>query len=188
MASQVNHIFPGLLLLLLLFATTAAAGPIGGVIPPPGILQCSLRVDLKDNEVISSSLGGDLGGTGDLNIYVYKYQGGLDVHISYNAHQLALPMPPLNQSINLGTRGTNGDVAWNIEGTWTQRNEDQLELKRIYKRAPQVMIPSTSISVYKMVKMIGQNPEKYYATIATDMYPEGAIRGQFLRRFPGPRC
>ncbi|CAI7778810.1 unnamed protein product, partial [Closterium sp. NIES-54] len=60
-----------LLLLLLLFATTAAAGPIGGVIPPPGILQCSLRVDLKDNEVISSSLGGDLGGTGDLNIYVY---------------------------------------------------------------------------------------------------------------------
>ncbi|CAI5473764.1 unnamed protein product [Closterium sp. Yama58-4] len=179
---------PGLLLLLSLFAATASAfngvGPVERIAPPPGILRCSLRVDLKDNAVISSSLGGDLGGNGDLNIYVYKYQGGIDVHISYNTHELSLPMPPLNQSINLGRRGANGAVVWNIEGTWTQRNEDQLELKRVFKRAPQVMIPGTGMSVYKMVKAIEKNPGKYYATIATDMYPEGAIRGQFFRGFP----
>ncbi|GJP80580.1 hypothetical protein CLOP_g10783 [Closterium sp. NIES-67] len=191
MASQANPtLLQGLLLLLPLFVATAAAfngvGPVERVAPPPGLLRCILRVDLKDNNVISSSLGGDLGGNGDLNIYVYKFQGGLDVHISYNTHELSLPMPPLNQSINLGQRGTNGDVFWNIEGTWTQRNEDQLELKRIYKRAPSVIIPGTGMSVYKMVKMIDRNPGKYYATIVTDMYPEGAIRGQFSRGWPKP--
>ncbi|CAI7866443.1 unnamed protein product [Closterium sp. NIES-53] len=188
MAFHLRRDLPGLLLLLFLFAATVSAfngvGPVERVAPPPGILRCTLRVDLKDNDVMSSSLGGDLGGHGDLNIYVYKYQGGLDVHISYNTHELSLPMPPLNQSINLGRRGANGAVVWNIAGTWTQRNEDQLELKRVFKRAPSVIIPGTGLSVYKMVKMIDRNPGKYYATIATDMFPDGAIRGQFFRGFP----
>ncbi|CAI5968522.1 unnamed protein product [Closterium sp. NIES-64] len=164
MAFHLSRNLSGLLLLLSLFVAAASAfngvGPVERVAPPPGLLRCSLRVDLKDNGVISSSLGGDLGGHGDLNIYVYKYQGGLDVHISYNTHELSLPMPPLNQSINLGRRGVNGAVVWNIAGTWTQRNEDQLELKRVFKRAPSVTIPGTGISVYKMVKMIDRNPGK----------------------------
>ncbi|CAI5509635.1 unnamed protein product, partial [Closterium sp. Naga37s-1] len=57
-----------------LFAATASAlvGPVERIAPPPGLLRCTLRVDLKDNDVMSSSLGGDLGGHGDLNIYVYN--------------------------------------------------------------------------------------------------------------------
>ncbi|GJP80583.1 hypothetical protein CLOP_g10785, partial [Closterium sp. NIES-67] len=102
-------------------------------------------------------------------------------------------LPPNNQSINLGFRGANGPVVWNIEGSWTVQDPTQIELDRWIMGVRRTVVPGTSMTFMQMIHRIDKNPAKFYGTISTDSFPDGAVRGQFIRGFPNmlwpvPRC
>eukprot|EP00475_Leptophrys_vorax_P007326 TRINITY_DN1463_c0_g1_i5.p1 TRINITY_DN1463_c0_g1~~TRINITY_DN1463_c0_g1_i5.p1 ORF type:complete len:141 (-),score=2.60 TRINITY_DN1463_c0_g1_i5:257-679(-) len=122
-----------------------------------------------------------------------RFQGQINVHLHFNGHDLSGELPPLNQTINTGPRGTIGQTLWNIAGMWTVENPAQIELDRWIMNAQGTLVPGTQMSVYQLIKRIDRTPNMYYATINTPDFPEGAMRGQFIRAwpnvaFPNPRC
>lgn len=168
-------------------------GIVGRALPFPGKLRCVLRADLDPDNVLSSSLGGDPTSDGDLWMRVYWFQGQINVHLHFNGHDLSGELPPLNQTINLGHRGGVGKVLWDIAGMWTVENTEQIELDRWIMNAQSSMIPGTRSTVYNLIKRIDRNPAAYYGTVQTTDYPDGAMRGQFIRgwpnmAYPNPRC
>eukprot|EP00475_Leptophrys_vorax_P004453 TRINITY_DN12664_c0_g1_i2.p1 TRINITY_DN12664_c0_g1~~TRINITY_DN12664_c0_g1_i2.p1 ORF type:complete len:199 (+),score=3.04 TRINITY_DN12664_c0_g1_i2:127-723(+) len=192
-------IVPCLLIAFAIFISSAAArivnqvGPVQRVIPWPGKLRCTLKVDFDGNKVLSNSLGGDIGAHGDLIIKVFLYRKRINVNLMFNTHELSLPMPPLNQTINLGPQGSNGQVLWAIGGYWRQQNADQLKLSKWILGAGRKKVEGSNMSVYQLIKQIDQNTFGHYASVQTDIYPEGAMRGQFYRgwpnmAYPNPRC
>ncbi|CAI5968521.1 unnamed protein product [Closterium sp. NIES-64] len=148
----------------------------------PGTLRCILRANLAANGVVGTK--GAANSQGTLDIYVYSFRNHINVRVILFSYGLDANAKPLNQTINFGPKGLNGGWLWNVTGTWVPQSDTQMQLDSWFTQAKGKRPLGAYKSVYKMVKMIDRMPKMYYATVTTDAFPEGAIRGQFSRHFP----
>ncbi|GJP80581.1 hypothetical protein CLOP_g10784 [Closterium sp. NIES-67] len=121
---------------------------------------------------------------GTLDIYVYSFRNRINVRVILFSYGLDVNSKPLNQTINFGPKGLNGGWLWNVTGTWVPQSDIQMQLDSWFAQAKRTRPLAAYKNVYKMVKMIDRMPKMYYATVNTEAFPEGAVRGQFSRHFP----
>eukprot|EP00475_Leptophrys_vorax_P024738 TRINITY_DN3420_c0_g1_i1.p1 TRINITY_DN3420_c0_g1~~TRINITY_DN3420_c0_g1_i1.p1 ORF type:complete len:199 (-),score=2.70 TRINITY_DN3420_c0_g1_i1:219-815(-) len=151
-------------------------------VPFPGIRRCLLTSALKSKNVLSWQIGGDANATGNFRVTVYQQSNATNLKIHFDVEGLTLPMPPTSQAVYDGRRGENGAGVWQLPNAWTQGGSpSEIKMDTYIANADKQMIPGTKTSVYKFVQMIDANPRKYYVSVKTTAFPDGAIRGQFAR-------
>ncbi|CAI5972227.1 unnamed protein product [Closterium sp. NIES-65] len=152
-------------------------------IPFPGIRRCLLTSSLSSKKVLSASLGGDSLATGSFRSTIYQ-QGNrtMNIKIHFDVEGLTLPLPPTNQTLYDGRRGSNGTPIWELPNAWTVGGApDELKMDTWITDATRKLVPGTTMTFYSMFQKIDATPRNFYIVIRTEAFPDGAIRGQMGR-------
>ncbi|CAI5471778.1 unnamed protein product [Closterium sp. Yama58-4] len=152
-------------------------------IPFPGIRRCLLTSSLSAKKVLSASLGGDSLATGSFRALIYQ-QGNrtINIKIHFDVEGLTLPLPPINQTLYDGRRGSNGTPIWELPNAWTVGGApDELKMDTWITDATRKLVPGTSMTFYSFFQKIDATPRNFYIVIRTEAFPDGALRGQMGR-------
>ncbi|GJP53482.1 hypothetical protein CLOM_g12645 [Closterium sp. NIES-68] len=162
---------------------TLPAMPSITAVPFPGIRRCLLVSALSAKNVLSATLGGDSLARGSFRALIYQ-QGNrtINIKVHFDVEGLTLPLPPTNQTLYDGRRGSNGAPIWELPNAWTTGSTpDELKMDTWITDATRKFVPGTSMTFYKLFQKIDQTPRSFYIVLRTQAFPDGALRGQMGR-------
>ncbi|CAI7866446.1 unnamed protein product [Closterium sp. NIES-53] len=199
MARLQDVCLPGFLLLLSFVVASQAQGfggsGISAFVPFPGVQKCVLVSGMKPNKILQYHPLGDIRANGNLRITVYQMQGRINLKLKLDADYLTGALPPNNITVyDSRSGGALGLPVFGVTGRW-QANpaHGEVLLRTWILDASNKYPPGSTLSYYDLIRQIDLSPRSFFASLTTERYKWGALRGRFIRgavnmMIPVPVC